>query len=151
MREEPSVGVRASARVRPCLGSLLCYHSNMAKSTYDNIAKPVRKRSASTGTLVGVRMQDNELNAIDAWAKKQTPPITRPHAIRRLVEIALAGARTRSPRYLEKTAAKARELAARAIDGLIDPAAPADEKAIRKRRLLKGPSVFRDVRVDQKK
>jgi hypothetical protein len=43
------------------------------------------------------------------------------------------------------------ELAARAIDGLMDPSASADEKAVGKRRLLKGPSVFRDVRVDQKK
>jgi hypothetical protein len=36
-------------------------------------------------------------------------------------------------------------------DGLMDPSASADEKAVGKRRLLSGPSVFRDVRVDQKK
>jgi hypothetical protein len=65
--------------------------------------------------------------------------------------MALAASGKQPPRYSEKTVVKARELAARAIDGLIDPAAPADEKAIRKRRILKGPSVFRDVRVDQKK
>jgi hypothetical protein len=86
---------------------------------------------------------------LDAWIKKTDPSISRPEAIRRLLGMALAG--TRSPRYSEKTVAKARELAARAIDGLIDPAAPTNEKAIHKRRLLKGPSVFRDVRVDQKK
>jgi hypothetical protein len=63
----------------------------MVKSSYDNIAKPVRKRSAATGTLVGVRLQTDELKAIDAWAKKQTPPITRPYAIRRLVELGLRG------------------------------------------------------------
>jgi hypothetical protein len=34
-------------------------------------------------------MQDEEIKAIDSWAKKQQPPITRPYAIRRLVEIGL--------------------------------------------------------------
>jgi hypothetical protein len=71
------------------LGLLLCYHSAMAKSSYDNIAKPVRKRSAATGTLVGVRLQDDEIKAIDNWARKQDPPITRPYAIRRPVELGL--------------------------------------------------------------
>jgi hypothetical protein len=41
------------------------------------------------------------------------------------------------------------ELASEAIDGLMDPSASADEKVLRKRRLLKEPLVFRDVRVDQ--
>ena len=44
---------------------------DMAKSSYDNIAKPVRKRSAKTGTLVGVRLQSEQIEAIDAWAAKQ--------------------------------------------------------------------------------
>jgi hypothetical protein len=61
----------------------------MGKSGYDNIAKPVRKRSSATGTLVGVRMQDDEIEAVDKWAKRQEPPITRPYAIRRLVELGL--------------------------------------------------------------
>lgn len=54
----------------------------MAKSSYDNIARPVRKRSAVTGTLVGVRLQVSQTQAIDAWAAKQQPPVTRPEAIR---------------------------------------------------------------------
>ena len=61
----------------------------MSKSSYDNIAKPVRKRSSATGTLVGVRMQADEIKEIDTWARKQDPPITRPYAIRRLVEFGL--------------------------------------------------------------
>ena len=52
-------------------------------------AKPARKRSSATGTLVGVRLQDDEIKAIDSWARKQEPPVTRPYAIRRLVEIGL--------------------------------------------------------------
>ena len=54
----------------------------MAKSRYDNITRPVRKRSAVTGTLVGVRLQAGQIKAIDAWAAKQNPPVTRPEAIR---------------------------------------------------------------------
>jgi hypothetical protein len=61
----------------------------MAKASYANIAKPARKRSSVTGTLVGVRLQDDEIKAIDSWARKQEPPVTRPYAIRRLVELAL--------------------------------------------------------------
>jgi hypothetical protein len=61
----------------------------MAKSTYDNIAKPVRKRSAKTGTLVGVRMQSEQIKAIDAWATKQVPPVTRPEAIRGMIDAML--------------------------------------------------------------
>ena len=34
----------------------------------------VRKRSAVTGTLVDVRLQADQIKAIDAWAVKQNPP-----------------------------------------------------------------------------
>jgi hypothetical protein len=73
------------------LGLPLCYHSAMAKSRYDNIVKPVRKRSAETGKLVGVRLQEDQLKAIDKWAAKQDPPVTRPEAIRGILELGLAG------------------------------------------------------------
>ena len=58
----------------------------MPKSSYDNIAKPVRKRSAKTGTLVGVRLQSEQIEAIDLWAAKQIPPVTRPEAIRGMID-----------------------------------------------------------------
>ena len=45
-----------------------------------------------------------------------------------------------------KRAAKAQEMAAQEIDRLIDPSAPDEERQRRKRRLLKGPKEFRDVR-----
>jgi DNA-binding XRE family transcriptional regulator len=35
-----------------------------------------------TGTLVGVKLQSDQIKAIDAWATKQSPPVTRPEAIR---------------------------------------------------------------------
>ncbi|SIN83034.1 hypothetical protein SAMN05443247_00034 [Bradyrhizobium erythrophlei] len=68
---------------------LPCYHSVMDKSSYDNIIKPVRRRSAETGKLVGVRLQADQLKAIDAWAAKQKPPVTRPEAIRGILELGL--------------------------------------------------------------
>jgi hypothetical protein len=39
-----------------------------------------------TGTLVGVRLQAGQIKAIDAWAAKQTPPVTRPEAIRGMID-----------------------------------------------------------------
>jgi hypothetical protein len=45
-----------------------------------------------------------------------------------------------------KKAAKASEMAAQEIDRLIDPSAPDEEPQRRKRRLIKGPKEFRDVR-----
>jgi hypothetical protein len=61
----------------------------MAKSSYVNITHPVRKRSAVTGTLVGVRLQAPQIKAIDAWAAKQSPPVTRPEAIREMINAML--------------------------------------------------------------
>jgi hypothetical protein len=45
-----------------------------------------------------------------------------------------------------KAAAKAAEMAAREIDRLADSSATNDERQQRKRRLLKGPREFRDIR-----
>jgi hypothetical protein len=46
-------------------------------------------RSAVTGTLVGVRLQADQIKAIDAWAAKQNPPVTRPEAIRGMIDAML--------------------------------------------------------------
>jgi hypothetical protein len=84
---------------------------------------------------------------IDVWASKQEDKPPRSEAIRRLVEIGLAAAPApgrRSP----KAASKASELAGQQIDKLIDPSAPVEERHSRKRRLLKGPVEFRDIRGD---
>ncbi len=69
----------------------------MPKSSYDNIAKPVRKRSAETGKLVGVRLQSEQMKAIDAWAAKQVPPVTRPEAIRGMIDAMLHDAPNTKP------------------------------------------------------
>ena len=41
------------------------------------------------GTLIGVRAQPDMLRSIDAWIARQSEPLSRPEAIRRLLEQAL--------------------------------------------------------------
>jgi hypothetical protein len=37
----------------------------------------------------GVRLQVGQIKAIDAWAAKQNPPVTRPEAIRGMIDAML--------------------------------------------------------------
>ena len=122
----------------------------MSKSSYDNISRPTRKRSAITGKLVGVRLQPNQLKAIDAWAAKQKPPVTRPEAIRRLVELGLKVKKTKSAPSERQRGALA-DLASKAIDSVTVGTPNSNEKASRKRSLIKGPEEFRKDRVDMPK
>ena len=112
--------------------------------------KKKRGRPATTGrgTQVGERWHPTELAAIDAWvAASADKTISRAHAIRRLVALALKVEKTRPTRGAPNNV-RAAELAAKQIDQMIDPAAPPDERAQRRRRLTKGPPEFREDRVD---
>jgi hypothetical protein len=63
----------------------------MAKSI-GVITKKRRGRPVTTGkgTLIGVRLLDEPLSTLDRWIEKQSEPdLTRPEAIRRLVELGL--------------------------------------------------------------
>jgi hypothetical protein len=63
----------------------------MAKSI-SVITKKRRGRPVTTGkgTLIGVRLLDAPLAALDDWIGRQKDPdLTRPEAIRRLVELGL--------------------------------------------------------------
>jgi predicted P-loop ATPase/GTPase len=73
---------------------------------------------------------------------------TRSEAIRRLVELGLTVKKKSAPSQRQRAALA--DLAAKAIDSLTVEA-PDGEKASRKRRLLKGPEEFREVRVDRPK
>jgi hypothetical protein len=66
------------------------------------------------------------------------------------IEQALAAATPSRP-VKAGSGRKAAELAGRSIDKLGDPAATDEERAHRKRRLIKGPLEFHDVRRDQPK
>jgi hypothetical protein len=65
-----------------------CYHEHMNMRNRDNM-KP-RKRAPETGTLVGVRLQEPTLKAVDGWRLSEPDLPSRPEAIRRLIEIAVA-------------------------------------------------------------
>jgi hypothetical protein len=97
--------------------------------------------------MTGVRFAAETLNAIERWAKVQDDQPTKAEAIRRLVELGL-GLTVAQPikPISEKSAARASALAGREIDRVTDPSAPAEERESRKRRLLKGPREFRDMR-----
>jgi len=117
------------------------------------ITKKRRGRPVTTGkgTLIGVRLLDAPLTELDAWiARQHESDLSRPEAIRQLVELGLARSKCAGPTSA-KSAERAKQLAAETIDGLVDPAAPTDETANRKRRLLKGPEEFREVRIDSAK
>ena len=79
---------------------------------------PRKKRgppATGKGEPILVRLQPTQLAALDAWMGRQDAGLSRPEAIRRLLEQAL-------------------------------PSAPDEERQRRKRRLLKGPKEFRDMR-----
>ena len=129
------------------LGLHLWYPVFMNKSIRGT-PKKKRGRPPSTGrgTQIGMRWQDPELSAIDDWREKHDVA-SRPEAIRRLVELGLT-VKTKSAPSERQRAALA-DLAAKAIDSLAVSTANSDEKASRKRRSIKGPEEFREVRVDR--
>jgi hypothetical protein len=96
--------------------------------------------------LIGVRVPPADVASLDAWIKKHAPGLSRPEAIRRLVDMSL-NAQAAKPAS-EARSSRAAELAARAIEKIIDPDAPPEERAQRRRWLTKGPPEFREDRVD---
>jgi hypothetical protein len=113
------------------------------------------------------RLSDEFIANVDAWAAAQADQPGRSEAIRRLVELglttrAISSDRVRRGRSLDLGAmaeieaapakttrlARARELAAEAIDKMGDLTAHPDERAQRRQRLTKGPPEFREDRVD---
>jgi hypothetical protein len=124
----------------------------MAKSITVNANKRGRPITTGTGTIVGVRMLDRPLAALDAWiANQKEADLSRPEAIRRLVELGLTVRPTKSKQAPQERGDRAKELATQVIDKMGDPTAHPDEHAQRRRRLTKGPEEFREMRVDRPK
>jgi metal-responsive CopG/Arc/MetJ family transcriptional regulator len=97
-----------------------------------------------------IRLSDEFMARVDAWAEKRDDKPGRSEAIRRLVELGLTvKARLKQPGSAR--AERAKEMAAKQLDQLVDKSAPAEEQESRKRRLLKGPEEFRNVWVDRAK
>jgi hypothetical protein len=99
--------------------------------------------------LMGFRADPVIRAAIVRWAEMQPDNPSLSEAIRRLVELGLT-VKTKSPPSEQQRAAFA-DLASKAIDSLTVGTPDHDEKASRKRRLIKGPEEFREVRVDRPK
>lgn len=125
----------------------------MGKSINDN--RKIGRGRPPTGTapMVGVRMTEELQDQVRAWARKQEsdPPLAT--AIRQLVEIGLGRAfqseRPAPAKTRAASADRAKELAEKTIERVVDPSIPPEEKVVRRRRLVKGPSEFREDRVDQ--
>ena len=49
----------------------------------------MKRRAKQSGTLVGVRLQPDLLNDVDAWISRQEKQVTRPEAIRTMVAVHL--------------------------------------------------------------
>lgn len=103
---------------------------------------PGRRVGPPYGAAIPVRLAPEALAAIDKWAAGRD--LTRSEAIRRLVEFGLASAQRVGAR--NRKAARATEMASQEIDRLADPLATDEERQFRKRRLLRGPKEFRDLR-----
>ena len=97
--------------------------------------------------MITGRMPASLIGEVQAWTNANDT--SRSDALRRLVELGLSASHSSKP-HSPKTRAKAAALAAETIDRHTDQSAAPQEQASRKRRLLKGPKEFRDMRKDHK-
>jgi len=106
---------------------------------------------------VEVHLGASALTALDEWRRSQRNLPSREMAIRLLVERGLAESTTGPARQIRKGGRrKAAEMASReidrlGIDRLGDQSVTNKERTRRKRRLIKGPREFRDVRANRPK
>jgi hypothetical protein len=109
-------------------------------------------KSAITGkdSLMGFRASPTMRASVVRWAESQSDNPSLSEAIRRLVELGLT-VKARPKQSAPARAERAKDLAAKVIDGFPAHATDTEETENRKRRLLKGPEEFRDVRVDRAK
>ena len=108
----------------------------------------MRGRPATGVTpMMGLRVSDELRAAIVKWAEYQSDTPKLSEAIRRLIELGLTVKTKSAPSERQRVALA--DLASKAIDSLTVGTAESDEKASRKRRLIKGPEEFRELRVDR--
>jgi hypothetical protein len=97
--------------------------------------------------MMGFRAAPVLRAAIVKWAESQPdlPPLSE--ATRRLVELGLT-AKAKGRRPSEGQRLRAREMASKTIDEISDATATPGDQATRKKRLLKGPKEFQEMRMD---
>ena len=93
-----------------------------------------------------MRMSFHDLMVAARQRRRRLPMRDRLRRRHRLVELGLK-AKTKAAARADR----AKELATKAIEKIIDPTAPPEERAQRRRHLTKGPEEFREVRVDRPK
>jgi hypothetical protein len=119
-----------------------------------NMILPKKRRGRpATGKdpVTALRLSAQLTLAIEAWAKSQVDEPSRSEAIRRLVELGLgksAPAIAVTP-TAKASSDRAREMAGNTIDKLKDTEASPDDQVSRKRRLVKGPEEFQNIRRDR--
>ncbi len=102
------------------------------------------------GGTLAIKLPLKLVAAVDAWSRQVG--LTRSEAIRRLVEVGLRKKSEQRPSAKDRMArrekaAKASDMAGRTIDSLVDSESSTEEQKVRrKRRLIKGPAEFRDMR-----
>ncbi len=136
------LGVASILAARPFFGTVIFMRRQSLA--------PKKKRGpppTGQGVQIQVRIQPDQVAELDRWIAAQTNQPSRPEAIRRIVERALA--RSALPKAANKRKAqKASELAGRAVERIVDKSMPVEEKQRRKRALIKGPKECRDIRED---
>jgi hypothetical protein len=125
----------------------LCTTFDMASSKKNVVRKRAGRPATGQDPVTAIRLSQEMRATVDKWAARQDDSPGRSEAIRRLVELGLT-VKTKAKQPSAARAVRAKELAAKAIDKIIDPAAPPEERAKRRRHLTKGPSEFREDRVD---
>jgi len=96
----------------------------------------------TVGATQIVRMSSTQLAAIDAWIRAENERMSRPEAIRRLVEFGLSVKSTNGGLMRYDQRARASALAGGAIDKLTDQGATSNDQESRKRQLIKGRKNF---------
>jgi len=121
----------------------------MAKSIH--VLRKKRGRPATgQDPVMAIRLPPALKSKVKAWAARQDDRPSLSEATRRLLEKAIASAPAKR-QHSTRAKRKAADLAGEAIDRLGDQAATGEERASRKRRLIKGPREFRDIRTDHPK
>jgi hypothetical protein len=132
-------------------GRQIFLYSIFMAGAISNTEKRTRGRPRVNPTSIHLTLLPDQLAAVDQWIDREADAPSRPKAIRRLVELGLTAPRAIPVIVATGDAQPAREasdMAGQQIDKLADSSATADERQTRKRRLLKGPKEFRDLRVD---
>jgi len=124
-----------------------CYVCTRRREMED--AMPARKSPApkSQAAAISVRPSRELLERLDRWIATQENAVSRSEAVLRLAEMGLNNAGVSSKaEEPSRGAEQAAGMAGDMIDHLADRSATREDREQRKRRLVKGPSEFREIR-----